>query len=52
LTLGEGVKQEAGPDGKRKHRFLQVAIGHTNGSEAIAWTYDVPANEYASERRT
>ena len=51
LTLVEVVNGTPEP-GTRKHYFLQVPPTMRRAPEAVAWTYDVPANEYAPEVRT
>jgi hypothetical protein len=52
LTLVEVINGTPEPDGTRKHSFLQVPPTMRTAREAVAWTYDVPANEYAPEVRT
>jgi hypothetical protein len=52
LTLVEVVNGTPEPDGTRKHYFLRVPPHVQTAREAVAWTYDVPANDYTPEVRT
>ena len=43
----EVINGTPGPDGTRKHYFLQVPSQLRTPLEAVAWTYGLPAAEYA-----
>jgi hypothetical protein len=47
IVMLEVINSTREPDGRFKHYFLRVPPTIATAREAVAWTFDVPAKDYA-----
>ncbi len=52
IVMVEVVNSTPEPDGSRKRYWLRVPPDMTTAREAVAWTFGMPAQEYAPDKET